>query len=101
MAPTPKQSTTPAAEEQPPSSKEELCKALYASCATHPEGKLFYQDELEALGVVPKGDLVQLADCLNILIRKGLLKLMNSTDGRSCWKVVKKEDAEKCVASAQ
>ena len=73
---------------------EELCNALYASCATHSVDKLFSQDDLLSLNVIPDGDLPQLIDCLNALTNQGLFKLMNQ-DGRVLWKVVKREDAAK------
>ena len=73
---------------------EELCNALYASCATHQADKLFSQDELLSLNVIPNGDLTLLRDCLNSLTSHGLLKLM-SKDGRTIWKIVRKEDAAK------
>ena len=81
-------------DEQPASSKDELCNALYASCATHPHDKVFFQDELLATNVIPNRDLGLLSECLNILVRKSLFKLMQQNQ-RVCWKVVSREDAEK------
>lgn len=73
---------------------KELCDALYASCATHPAEKLFAQEDLLSLNVIPNGNVEMLALCINQLLTDGLFKLMQS-NGKPCWKVVKREDAAK------
>jgi len=77
-----------------PSSPQELYNALYASCASHPDGTLFDQEQLLFLNVIPGNDLAELMRCLNRLAKDQLFKIMTK-DGKPCWKVVKKEEAEK------
>ena len=81
-----------------PSSPKELCNALYASCASQPPDKIFNQQDLLSLKIIP-GDKVadqigELVTCLNRLTSDGLFK-MYTKDGKPCWKVIKKEDAKK------
>ena len=76
---------------QPPSINE-LKNAMYASCASHTQGKTFDQNELLALGTIPNQDINILHQCTSGLTNEGLFKLMRK-DGRVCWKVVKKETA--------
>ena len=76
------------------SSEKELRNALYARCASQPADKIFNQNDLLSLDVIPNNDLNQLLSCTRRLTKEGLFKLM-SRDGRACWKVVKREDAAK------
>lgn len=77
------------------SSIEELMNALYARCANQPADKLFTQDDLTNLGVIPNNDVKKLAACVHRLTNKGWIKPLRKDDGTVCWKVVKKEDAAK------
>ena len=77
-----------------PASPKELYNALYASCASQPEGKTFSQEELFALNVIPGNDLGQLMKCLSKLSEDKLFKL-HTKDGKPVWKVVKRENAAK------
>ncbi|MCJ1348449.1 34-kDa subunit of RNA polymerase III (C) [Peltigera leucophlebia] len=78
------------------SSPKMLKNALYARCANLPAESIFSQDDLLSLDVIPGNDLEQLLSCTRQLTKEGLFKLM-SKDGRACWKVVKRDDAAKCV----
>ena len=71
---------------------QELYNALYASCASQIENKVFSQQQLLSLNIIPNNDVNQLLACTQRLTSNGLFKLMMK-DGRPCWKVVKKEDA--------
>lgn len=73
-----------------------LKNALYARCANLHAESIFSQDDLLSLEVIPSNDLEQLLSCTRQLTKEGLFKLM-SKDGRACWKVVKRDDAAKCV----
>lgn len=77
-----------------PASPKELYNALYASCASQPADKVFNQEDLLSLNIIPNNDLQELLVCLQRLAKDGLLKVMTK-DGKPCWKVVKKEDAAK------
>ena len=94
MTSTPEPST--AADAARPSSIKELADALYAECLRRlgDDNKQFYQDDLLGMNVIPNRDVDRLSACINLLTSKGLLTLM-SRDGRSCWKVKKREDAAK------
>ncbi len=76
------------------SSQKELKNALYARCANLPADRVFNQQDLFSLEVIPNNDIQQLLICTQQLTREGLFKLMTK-DGRTCWKVVKKDDAAK------
>lgn len=77
-----------------------LKNALYARCANLPAESIFSQDDLLSLDVIPGNDLEQLLSCTRQLTKEGLFKLM-SKDGRACWKVVKRDDAAKCVKESR
>lgn len=77
-----------------PSSPQELYNALYASCASQPEDKLFNQHDLIALNVIPNNDLTELMNCVNKLSQNMLFKMLVK-EGIVYWKVVKKEEADK------
>ena len=76
------------------SSPKEIKNALYARCASQPEGTLFGQEELMAFGLIPNNDVQNLLLYTRQLAKDGLFKLM-SKDGKVCWRVVKKDDAAK------
>lgn len=76
------------------SSQKELKNALYARCANLPAERVFNQQDLFSLEVIPNNDIHQLLICTQQLTKEGLFKLMTK-DGRTCWKVVKKDDAAK------
>lgn len=78
------------------SSHKELKNALYARCANLPADRVFTQDDLFSLEVIPRNDLNLLLVCTKQLTKEGLFKLM-TRDGRTCWKVVKKDDAAKYI----
>lgn len=77
-----------------------LKNALYARCANLHSDSIFSQDDLLSLEVIPRNDLEQLLSCTRQLTKEGLFKLM-SKDGRACWKVVKRDDAAKCVKESR
>lgn len=81
-------------ETDPVSSQKMLKNALYARCANLPADRIFSQNDLLSLEVIPNNDLDQLLSCTRQLTKEGLFKLM-SRDGRACWKVVKRDDAAK------
>jgi len=83
-----------AAAQTNPSSPQELYNALYTSCASQPEDKVFNQQDLLALDVIPKNDLNELLNCVNKLSQNKLFKTLIK-DGIPCWKVVKREEAAK------
>lgn len=79
------------------SSPREIQNALYARCASEAdEGKTFSQDDLLEFGIVPDNDVTQLLLYTKQLTKDGLFKLM-ARDGKAYWRVVKKDDAAKCV----
>lgn len=77
-------------------SQKDLKNALYAHCASLATEKVFNQQDLISLKIIPNDDVNQLLSCTRQLTKDGLFKLMIK-DGRPCWKVVKKEDAAKYV----
>ncbi|KAI4263069.1 MAG: hypothetical protein L6R42_001763, partial [Xanthoria sp. 1 TBL-2021] len=50
--------------------------------------------DLLDLGIIPNKDIKLLLQCTQELTGEGLFKLL-TRDGRACWRVVKKEDAQK------
>jgi DNA-directed RNA polymerase III subunit RPC6 len=79
----------------PPTLKE-LCNALYSSCSLHDSDKLFFQEDLLGLNIIPKGDdeLQTLTKCIEKLLAQKLFKT-HSKNSQVCWKVTKREDAAK------
>ena len=77
-------------------SPNEIKNALYARCANLGADKVYTQRDLLAFQIIPNDDLNELHSCTRQLMKEGLFKLMKQ-DGRTCWKVVKKEDAAKYV----
>ncbi|KAL8731973.1 MAG: hypothetical protein Q9166_003105 [cf. Caloplaca sp. 2 TL-2023] len=76
------------------SSSLEIKNALYASCASLPPETIFSQHDLLDLGKIPNKDIKLLLQCTQELTGEGLFKLLHR-DGRACWHVVKREDAQK------
>ncbi|KAL8757492.1 MAG: hypothetical protein Q9199_002185 [Rusavskia elegans] len=76
------------------SSSLEIKNALYARCASLPAETVFSQHDLLDLGIIPNKDIKLLLQCTQELTGEGLFKLL-TRDGRACWRVVKKEDAQK------
>ena len=78
------------------SSPKELKNLLYARCASQEENHVFDQRELLSFHIIPNDDVAQLLVHTRQLAKEGLFKLMTK-DGKACWKVVKRDDAAKCV----
>ena len=97
MATASKAASKAATPESSISSMEELCNALYASCATQGSTKDFYQQDLLALNVIPNGDLKTLTECINTLQGRKLFKPHRGRDNQPCWKIATHADAEKYV----
>ena len=76
-----------------PSGKD-LKSVLYARCASKGVNALLDQNELLEFGVIPNNDISLLQECINQLMKQGLLRVMKKQSG-FCWKVVKTEDALK------
>ncbi|KAI4227771.1 MAG: hypothetical protein L6R40_008182 [Gallowayella cf. fulva] len=76
------------------SSPLEIKNALYARCASVPTETIFSQHDLLGLGIIPDRDIKLLLQCTQELTSEGLFKLLHR-DGRACWRVVKREDAQK------
>ena len=76
------------------SSPKELKNLLYARCASEEDGKVFFQDDLLSYDIVPNNDLEKLLSYTQQLLADGLFKLMQK-DGKTCWRVVKRDDAAK------
>ncbi|KAL8984223.1 MAG: hypothetical protein Q9205_001753 [Flavoplaca limonia] len=76
------------------SSPLEIKNALYARCASLPTETIFSQHDLLDLGIIPNKDIKLLLQSTQELTGEGLFKLL-TRDGRACWRVVKKEDAQK------
>ncbi|KAI4198981.1 MAG: hypothetical protein LQ350_004897 [Teloschistes chrysophthalmus] len=75
----------------------EIKNALYTRCAALPADTIFDQKALLDLKVIPNDDLKFLLDCTQKLTQEGLFKLF-ARDHRACWRVIKREDAEKLKA---
>ena len=76
------------------SSPKELKNALYARCATEADGKVFFQSDLLSYNIIPDGNVEKLLSYTQQLLNEGLFKLM-SKDGKTCWRVVRRDDAAK------
>ncbi|KAL8850557.1 MAG: hypothetical protein Q9221_004514 [Calogaya cf. arnoldii] len=76
------------------SSPLQIQNALYARCASLPAETVFSQHDLLDLGIIPNRDIKLLLQCTQELTSEGLFKLL-TRDGRACWRIVKKEDAQK------
>lgn len=76
------------------SSPKELRNALYARCASQEEDKDFSQEDLLSFKIIPEDDLEKLLVCTKELTVGGLFKL-RTVNGKTCWRVIKKDDAAK------
>ena len=76
------------------SSPKELKNALYARCAREDDGKVFFQSDLLSYNIIPEDNVEKLLLCTQQLLKEGLFKLMTK-DGKTCWRVVKRDDAAK------
>ncbi|KAL8951762.1 MAG: hypothetical protein Q9222_002283 [Ikaeria aurantiellina] len=72
----------------------EIKNALYARCASLPSETIFSQHDLLDLNIVPDNDVKLLQQYTVDLTKEGLFKVFNK-NGRACWRVVKKDDAQK------
>ncbi|WEW58992.1 34-kDa subunit of RNA polymerase III (C) [Emydomyces testavorans] len=74
----------------------ELASALYDKCISEfPSDHLFYQQDLQDLGVIPYNDLALLMKCTQSLVDQSLFRMLHAKDDRLAWKVVEQSDAEK------
>lgn len=76
------------------SSPKELKNALYARCASEDDGKVFFQSDLLSYNIIPGNNVEKLLLYTQQLLKEGLFKLMTK-DGKTCWRVVKRDDAAK------
>ncbi len=76
------------------SSPKELKNALYARCAREDDGKVFFQADLLSYNIIPDNNIEKLLLYTQQLLNEGLFKLMTK-DGRTCWRVVRRDDAAK------
>ena len=79
------------------SSPKELKNALYARCASEDDGKVFFQGDLLSYNIIPDNNVEKLLLYTQQLLNEGLFKLM-SKDGKTCWRVVKRDDAAKYIS---
>lgn len=81
-------------------SPAELASKLYDECsAKFSPDHLFYQQDLLALGIIPKDDLALLLQCTQWLVDQKLFRLLQGKNDRLSWKLISREDAEKYVSS--
>jgi hypothetical protein len=80
------------------SSPKELKNALYARCASEDDGKVFFQTDLLSYNIIPDNNIEKLLLYTQQLLNEGLFKLMNK-DGKTCWRVVRRDDAAKYRSS--
>ncbi|KAF9886440.1 34-kDa subunit of RNA polymerase III (C) [Aspergillus nanangensis] len=77
-------------------SPNELASQIYDACVKDfPTDKLFYQQDLLGLGLVPKGDVSLLLRCTQLLVDQKLFRLLQGKNDRLAWKIISREDAEK------
>ena len=79
------------------SSPKELKNALYARCASEEDGKVFFQGDLLSYNIIPDNNVEKLLLYTQQLLNEGLFKLMTK-DGKTCWRVVKRDDAAKYIS---
>ncbi len=82
------------------SSPKELKNALYARCASEDDGKVFFQSDLLSYNIIPENNVEKLLLYTQQLLKEGLFKLMTK-DGKTCWRVVKRDDAAKYFSCPQ
>ncbi len=80
------------------SSPKELKNALYARCASEDDGKIFFQTDLLSYNIIPENSIEKLLRYTQELLNEGLFKLMTK-DGKTCWRVVRRDDAAKYRSS--
>ncbi|KAJ5605197.1 hypothetical protein N7510_010351 [Penicillium lagena] len=74
----------------------ELAAKLYDACLTHFEAdRMFFQEDLLSLGVIPTNDLALLVQCAQSLVDQKLMRLLQTKTERLAWKIIPREDAEK------
>ena len=79
-----------------PPAGDALSDKVYARCAQD-ANKIWSQDDLFRLKLIPNNDMTVLLDVLGKLTSQGLFKTY-TTDGILGWQVVKKEQAAKYVS---
>ncbi|KAL8913255.1 MAG: hypothetical protein Q9171_001902 [Xanthocarpia ochracea] len=94
VTPVPERMNVDTADSESIASPLEVKNALYARCASLAADTIFSQHDLLNLGIIPNKDIKLLLQCTQELTGDGLFKLL-TRDGRACWRVVKKEDAQK------
>lgn len=81
-----------------PDSIPDLAAKLYDECLnTFPADYFFYQQDLLGLGVIPKDDIAVLLQCAQSLVDQKLFRLHQGKNDRLAWKLISREDAEKCA----
>ena len=65
---------------------------LYRLCSAFPPEKLFSQQDLAALNLLPENDTAGLQSCTQHIVQKGLFRIMIK-DGKIHWRVVTREEA--------
>jgi DNA-directed RNA polymerase III subunit RPC6 len=74
----------------------EQAAKLYDACLTHFEAdRMFFQEDLLSLGVIPTNDLALLVQCAQSLVDQKLMRLLQTKTERLAWKIIPREDAEK------
>ncbi|KAI9672349.1 MAG: 34-kDa subunit of RNA polymerase III (C) [Caeruleum heppii] len=77
-----------------PSSIKELKNALHTRCSQAPSDKLFTQEDLLDMGVIPDRDPAVLIQCVNELLGEKLMNVLIK-GSLPLWRVVKKVDADR------
>ncbi|KAJ5389151.1 uncharacterized protein N7496_000219 [Penicillium cataractarum] len=74
----------------------EVASRLYDACLERFEADhLFYQQDLLALDVIPKGEIDLLLKCAQSLVDQKLFRLHQGANNRLAWKIISRDDAEK------
>lgn len=77
----------------------EIASRLYDACLERFEADhLFYQQDLLALDVIPKGEIDLLLKCAQSLVDQKLFRLLQGANNRLAWKIISRDDAEKYVS---
>jgi DNA-directed RNA polymerase III subunit RPC6 len=78
----------------------EIASRLYDACLERFEADhLFYQQDLLALDVIPKGEIDLLLKCAQSLVDQKLFRLLQGANNRLAWKIISRDDAEKYVST--
>ncbi|KAK2743883.1 34-kDa subunit of RNA polymerase III (C) [Myotisia sp. PD_48] len=73
-----------------------LATAIYDRCLSDfPQDRLFHQQDLLGLGIIPNDDLSLLLTCTQVLVDQSLFRLLQTKDDRLAWKIIAQSDAEK------